>query len=283
MLISTTHHICNLPGKSYNSRLCIIAALFILQLSFAANTNHLTTLIRICFKNTYDSTFVTAFWFFLPKNLMNSLNSLVACPGCDLLLKKIEPTGGTKLFCPRCNTLLSQKKHNSISKVLAVSISGLITYIPAIFLPLLTLNAIGIKQEGSVFDAFLSFYYQKYYFVAVLLFLTSIFFPLIKLSLLFCVSLQVKIRLYSRNLPFLFRLSHYLDEWGMPDVYLIAVLVSIIKISSVASIQYDIGFFCFIFLVIVTRASSSVLDSETFWQEIEKIKPSRPPQENSGN
>jgi len=63
-----------------------------------------------------------------------------------------------------------------------------------------------------------------------------------------------------------------MDEWGMPDVYLIALLVSIVKINSVATIDYNIGFFCFIFLVLMTRASTSTLDPEAFWQKIEEIR-----------
>ena len=196
----------------------------------------------------------------------------IACPGCDLLLKMAESGPGKKLSCPRCNTLLYQKKVDSITKILAISISGLLVYVPAIFMPLLTLEAMGIHQTGSIFDAFLTFYHQGYYFVAVLVFLTSILFPLLKLSLIFSVALQLKLRIYSRSLPFLFRTSHLLDEWGMPDVYLIALVVSIIKIKSVATIEYDVGFFCFLFLVFMTRAAVSALDPEAFWNEIEKIK-----------
>ena len=203
---------------------------------------------------------------------MNSTASLIACPGCDLLLNKIDSAAGTKLFCPRCNTVLVHKKTNSINKVLAITISGLLVYIPAIFLPLLTLEAMGMSQEGSIFDAFLSFYHQKYYFVSILIFITSVFFPLLNLSLLFSVSLQLKLRFQAPLLPFLFRTAHHLDEWGMPDVYLIALLVSIIKISSVADIEYNIGFFCFIFLVLMTRASASALDSDIFWREIDTLQ-----------
>ncbi len=203
---------------------------------------------------------------------MTATTTLIACPGCDLLLKKIEAHPGKKLFCPRCNTVLLHKKVNSITKVLAISISGLLAYIPAIFLPLLTLHSMGMSQNGSIFDAFLSFYHQKYYFVAVLVFITSVFFPLLNLSLLFSVSLQLKTQRYSRSLPFLFRTALHMDEWGMPDVYLIALLVSIIKIISVASIDYNVGFFCFIVLVFMTRASTSVLDPDTFWKNIEQIR-----------
>lgn len=213
---------------------------------------------------------------------MDSPTAYIACQGCDLLLKKMEGGRGMKLFCPRCNTLLSQKKVNSVSKVLAISISGLIVYIPGIFLPLMTLNTMGMQQSGSVFDAFLSFYQQDYYLVTVLVFLTSIFFPLLKLSLLFSVALQLKVGLYSRSLPFLFRTAHHLDEWGMPDVYLIAILVSIIKIGSVASIHYNTGFYCFIFLVLMTRATTSALDPEEFWRRIEAISPAPLPGQNNG-
>lgn len=131
-----------------------------------------------------------------------------------------------------------------------------------------------MNQSGSVFDAFLSFYHQKYYFVAVIVFLTSIFFPLFKLSLLFSVAVQVKLRLYTPSLPYLLRTAHHLDEWGMPEIYLIGVFITIIKISSIATIHYDLGFFCFLFLVLMTIASTSALDPETFWCKIEEMKTS---------
>lgn len=204
---------------------------------------------------------------------MNTTANLIACPGCDLLLRKIKAVPGKKLFCPRCNTVLIHNKVHSITKVLAISISGLLVYIPAIFLPLLTLHSMGMTRNGSIFDAFLSFYHQKYYLVAVLVFITSVFFPLLNLSLLFSVSLQLRMRYYSRSLPFLFRTALHMDEWGMPDVYLIALVVSIVKINSVATIDYNIGFFCFIFLVFMTRASTSTLDREAFWNKIEEIRP----------
>ncbi len=207
---------------------------------------------------------------------MNPTTDLIACHGCDLLLTKIEAVAGKKHFCPRCHSVLIHKKVNSINKVLAISISGLIAYIPAIFLPLLTLHTMGMSQSGSIFDAFLSFYNQKYYIVATLVFITSVFFPLLNLSLLFSVSLQLKFRRYSQSLPFLFRAARHLDEWGMPDVYLIALLVTIVKISGIATIDYNIGFFCFIFLVLMARASTSALDPDVFWERIEEISPPPP-------
>ncbi len=204
--------------------------------------------------------------------MKSAIAQQIACPACDLLLQNIHTVNGRNLFCPRCQTPLYQKKVDSISKVLAISMAGLLFYIPAIFMPLLTLNAMGMEQTGSIFDAFLCFYNQQYFLVTILLFFTSILFPLIRLSILFTVSLQLKIRLYSKSLFFLFRTAHHLDEWGMPDVYLIAIIVSIIKIHKMASIEYNIGFFCFILLVLMTRATTSALDPECFWRALDKLK-----------
>lgn len=205
-------------------------------------------------------------------NQASSSPVLIACHSCDLLLQKALSGTGKKLYCPRCKTPLYQKKVNSINKILAICISGLMIYFPAIFYPLLSLNSLGIYQQGSIFDAFLSFYHQQYYFVSVILFLTSILFPLLKICLLLSVVLQIKFKRYSRSLAFLFRTANSLDEWGMPDVYLLAIFVSIIKISSVATIEYNSGFYCFLFLVIMTRATVSALDRDLFWSKIEKLE-----------
>jgi paraquat-inducible protein A len=69
----------------------------------------------------------------------------------------------------------------------------------------------------------------------------------------------------------------------MPDVYLIAIIVSIIKMHKIATIEYNIGFFCFILLVLMTRATTSALDSECFWQELDKLKSVASPNNNDSS
>ncbi len=58
----------------------------------------------------------------------------------------------------------------------------------------------------------------------------------------------------------------------MADVYLIALLVSIVKIHNVGTLDFNIGFFCFIFLAIMTRATSAALDPDEFWEALDELK-----------
>jgi paraquat-inducible protein A len=85
---------------------------------------------------------------------------------------------------------------------------------------------------------------------------------------LFSVSLQLKIRLYSKSLPFLLRTAHHLDEWGMLEVYMIGILVTIVKMLHMAHVEYDMGFLCFIGLLATTLSSSATMDRALFWREI---------------
>ena len=66
------------------------------------------------------------------------LNQVIACPDCDLLLEKIPVATGEKLCCPRCGETLKEPKTNSISRTLALALTGLLLYPFAIFMPIMT-------------------------------------------------------------------------------------------------------------------------------------------------
>ncbi len=197
------------------------------------------------------------------------LDCLMACPGCDLLLEEVPLEPGQVARCPRCDTRLRIPRRNTISNTLAMSASGLLLYLPAILLPLMTLDTIGMKESASIVDGVIGFYRQGYLLVALIVLLTSVLFPLVKLSLIFAISVLLKLGRFPRGFARGFRLFCHLDEWGMVEVYLIGILVTIIKIYGMAHITYGTGFFCFIGLVLATVGITLVLDEHVFWRMIE--------------
>jgi len=207
-----------------------------------------------------------------PQTTALDLDRLIACHGCDLLMENQPPAPGEKLCCPRCGEVVRTNKIDSINRTLAFSFSGLILYPFAMFEPIMTLDTMGLKNAGNIFDCMIDTWRSGYSFVAVIVGLTSIFFPLVKLLLLFLVSLQLK---QGRSTPTLARLMRayvHLDEWGMLEVLMIGLLVTIIKISHLAHISYDIGFFCFVGLLVMALGSSITMDKEEFWNRIENGK-----------
>jgi paraquat-inducible protein A len=201
--------------------------------------------------------------------LLTDIESLSACPGCDLLYQEASVPQGKKLRCPRCGITLHVSVQDSVTKTVAMSLTGLLLYIPAMTLPIMTFTVMGLKGSGNVIDAMVVLFEKRFLFVGVMVLLVSILFPLVKLVLLFWVAYSLKMRRYSANLSLVFRAYRHLSEWGMVEVYMLGIIVSIIKMHSMASIDYNMGFFCFVALVLITAGSTVVVDKDLFWKKIE--------------
>ena len=200
----------------------------------------------------------------------NGVKDMAVCPDCDLVLRFKKPEPGQKVCCPRCNCTLSAPVENSVEKTMVLSLTGLILFFPAIFLPLLTLDILGLESTGSIFSSAQAMVASGFVFTGVAVFLTSIVIPFVKLLLLFLVSLQLHLVRGNVSTVLMFKTYKKLDEWGMLEVYMIGILVTVIKLLHMAKIEYDVGFFCFVGLLSATLLSSSFLDENHYWEEIEK-------------
>lgn len=195
---------------------------------------------------------------------------MIACESCDLLLESTPITATETGCCPRCGAVVLSPIDNSIDKTLVTSLAGLLFFIPAVFFPLLTLDAMGLQQKGSIIQGFFALYETGFPFVAIILLLTSVLLPLTKHSILFFVSCCLKRQYYPPQLEYCLRLYQHLKEWGMDEVYLIGLMVTLIKVYDMAGVIYEIGFFAFLGLVASTIGLSLCYDHDYYWTLIEQ-------------
>ncbi len=196
------------------------------------------------------------------------LSRLCACGACDLLLPQPEPAVGEIATCPRCGHRLHKPKPDSPNRVLALVLTGLMLYPMAIFLPLMTLDNLGLSESASVFDSCLALWRNHYPDVAAVVLATAVVFPLVKLLLLAAIVLPLGLDMPRRSTARLLRLHLHLEEWGMDEVYFLGILVTVVKITSMAHIEYDIGFWAFLGLTLLSIASIQALDREWCWQRL---------------
>lgn len=183
-------------------------------------------------------------------------------------MSRPETSTGTTAICPRCKGTLYKKTANSIDKTLALSIAGLLLYLPSILLPLMTFESFGISDSANILESIINFYQNRYYFVAAMVLLTAVVLPLVLLTAIFLVSLHLRLRRFPQYLARLFRHYLHLEEWAMVEVYLLGITITIIKMADSADVTYHMGVVCFTVLVLVTLAISTVIDKELFWQTI---------------
>lgn len=193
---------------------------------------------------------------------------LTACPDCDLLINNHEVPIHHTLRCPRCGKKIRKRVGNSVTKVLALSITGLVLYLPAILLPLMTFKSLGFSDSASILESITNFYHNEYFFVSFMVMLSAVIFPLLLLSLIFIISFKLRQKNHPQYLSKLFRTYLHVEEWAMVEVYLLGIMITVIKMQDSSDIYYHSGMFCFVLLVIISIAISTVIDKHLFWQLI---------------
>jgi paraquat-inducible protein A len=199
-----------------------------------------------------------------------SLDELVGCHECDLLLRKPELAAGDRAECPRCGFVLYSHNHQVIRRSFALVLAALLLYVPANFLPIMQINVLGQTSEDTIWSGVMSLYDSGGLLksIALVVFLCSMVIPLVKLLIQFFVLLTIRLDVGRSFGLLLYRTYHHLKEWGMLEVYLMGILVSIVKLIDIASPTLDFGLACFIALLLVQVWLEVTMEPHQIWEAL---------------
>lgn len=200
---------------------------------------------------------------------------LIACHDCDTLHEIKEISHGQNAICNNCEKVIYQEKRNTIEETLALVIAGLIFFIPANLYPILSFEILGRIQTSTLFSAVVKLYEEGSIFVAIIVFATSILIPLIKLLGMLFVLLPLHFNKAPYYLPLLFRSIKFLNTWGMIEVYMLGILISMVKLADIAIIVAGIGLWTFAALLLVVVLVSLSTNESEIWQKMESINAKR--------
>jgi paraquat-inducible protein A len=192
-----------------------------------------------------------------------------ACIECDLLVRIGEIRGGQRASCPRCGHLLAAPAANGLTRSLAFALAAILLLVAANAFPFLSLKAKGLEQVMTLPRTAIDLYRDGHAALAVLVLGPIVAIPALMLGTM--VALLVPIR-RGRPAPWLVpagRLLFLLDPWSMVEVFVIGVLVSLVKISAMASVVLGLSFWAYVGFAICFIASLSSLDRLEMWREIE--------------
>lgn len=205
----------------------------------------------------------------MPKPNLLDLENLIGCPDCDLLVRKSHPKTGYNMACPRCGALLLKFRNNSIDRTLALSLSGLILFFPACFLPLLNFKVLGFSGKCTMVKAAVQMFSSGYWWMGFLVLFCSILVPFIVLSILFFISFSVRMGRYPAIIGKTLKAYHHLSEWTMLDVYMIGILISLIKMKDYGELYSGLGLYSFIGLLAMVIMTMLSFDSHYVWDQLE--------------
>ncbi len=148
---------------------------------------------------------------------------------------------------------------------MALSLAAFILFIPANTLPILSMSSYGFNNKSTIWQGVVELWKSGTQGIALLVLLCSIIIPLAKIMGLFYLCFSWQTSSSKRNSKLL-RFIEIIGRWSMLDVFLVAILVSIVKLGSFASVQPELGLVAFSGVVVLTMFASANFDSRLLWQ-----------------
>ncbi len=196
-------------------------------------------------------------------------DSILSCDTCGLVQAVPPLAPGSAAECIRCGSFVAARSSTgSLEVTAALSLAALVLYVPANIYPILKMYLHGTYSESTVWDGIVKLMEHNEWAVAVVVFLASMVVPLIKLAGLF--SLVVTSRMgWGRRLRSRTQLYKFIDAigpWAMLDVFLLAILVSLVQLAGWAKVLPGPGLIAFTAMVVLTMLASAAFDPRLIWE-----------------
>ncbi len=192
---------------------------------------------------------------------------MVACHHCHLLCR--QPPAPAD--CPRCGAPLHSRKPNSIARAWALVLAAAVFYIPANLLPITHTTSLGAVQSDTIMSGVIYFIHSGSWPIALVIFVASVFVPLLKLLILsfLLISVQRRSRWRPAERTRLYRITEAIGRWSMLDIYVVTILVALVHLGALANIAAGPGALFFAAVVVVTMFAAEAFDPRLIWDGME--------------
>ena len=134
--------------------------------------------------------------------------------------------------------------------------------------PLLSLKALGVTQDGTLLSTAVSLFQAERPLLSIIIFMTTIVFPATTLVGTIYVLMQVKTNRINNFTAPLFRFLRSTDAWGMLEIFMLAVLVSVVKLGDLADVILGVSLYAFILLIVCLTLLSYSLNPHDVWNSL---------------
>jgi paraquat-inducible protein A len=193
----------------------------------------------------------------------------LACPECDQLhATEISPLEGS-LQCIRCGTEIRRCGRKGFpDRNLALALTSLLFFVLANAFPLLSLNLHGTIQTATLPGCVRILAAMGWPWLSAILLTTVELVPLAYLLGLITVLIQVRRGRATTRTARIFRRILDLQDWGMVEVFILGVLISYVKLSSMAIVLSGLSIYALAAYIFVAAITQSTLDPDAIWQSI---------------
>lgn len=193
---------------------------------------------------------------------------LAGCHTCG----KVSPVALGR--CPRCDSKLFMRKPDSIARTIAFMLAASALYIPANFLPMMSMVEMGVVTENTIMGGIIYFWQGEAYPIALVILTASIIIPLLKMVSLtwLCLAASGKIKPSPATLSRVYWLTELMGRWSMIDIFVVGILVALVQLGNYMTVAPGPGALAFAGVVVLTMFAAISFDPRLLWDRFEELQ-----------
>ena len=194
---------------------------------------------------------------------------LIACPECDLLLKEIPLGPDSAAVCCCCGATLYRNKPDSLRRTLAFTLAAAVFYLVANIFPILGIELQGNGNASNLINAVQSMWRQEMRMISTLVFITAILIPALELTILLYLLVPLHLKKQPPGIPVILRTMSAIKPWGMVEVFMLGILVSLVKLQGDFSILPGVALWSFAALTLLLAAVAASFNPRDVWAHLD--------------
>jgi paraquat-inducible protein A len=130
----------------------------------------------------------------------------------------------------------------------------------------------GEGQPDTILSGVTHLFAEGMWPLALLIFIASIFIPILKLLTLFALLLSIHFKIHwrAKDRTIIYRITEFVGRWSMVDVFVIALLVALVQFGHTASVSPNLGALSFATVVILTMFAAHTFDPRLIWDVLDE-------------
>jgi paraquat-inducible protein A len=199
-------------------------------------------------------------------------SNLIACPECDLLQQQVALPAGGVAICPRCQGRLYRSTPHGLQHSLAFSLASVILFLLANSFPIIGLELQKSTNATTLLGSVAYLFNHGLQPVAILVLLTTVLVPALELLAMLAILLPLQFNRVGPGLAHLFRLVQWIHPWGMVEVFMLGIIVSLIRVSGFAEVQPGIALWSFAALMLLMAGAAEQFNERELWARVAQLQ-----------
>ena len=197
---------------------------------------------------------------------------LIACHECDLVQREAPLPRGGVVHCRRCGAELYRRHPESLERTFALTVGAIMLFVMANIFPIVGLQLPGQVIQTTLYNTVRALWDEDMRSVAALVFVTTIAMPALHLFALTYLLLPLRLGRVPAYFGLVFRMMQSVRPWGMVEVFMLGVLVSLVKLAHLAGVVAGIALWSFAALMLVMAGIAAVFDPRALWAKADTLR-----------